>query len=486
MLKDFKIDEFKNIYENEKRSDLGKELAYYQRICMEENIPVIIMIEGWESSGKGYVLNDLVRELDTKNYKVSIFKDLKDNDDYFYTHQFWEHMPAKGHFAIFDCSMYYHMFNDLNSNEDIEKIRIKQIMNLEKILYDDHTILIKFFLHQSKKRQKKAIEEYIKSDSRKFLVSEEDIDQNQRYEDYLNHFDLLLSQTDFDIAPWNIVSSENRKSASKYILGKTLEIVKSQIDYIRQRRKAEESWKHSDKNIPDIIGSLDLDKGLDEKEYKNQIKDLQKKAGDLAYSLHTKGIPAVLVFEGQDASGKGGAIQRLLRRIDARSYSINPTSAPSDLEKDHHYLWRFYNNLPKDGYIAVFDRSWYGRVMVERVEGFANEFEWSRAYREINDMEKELTDYGALVIKYLIVISKEEQEERFKKRQKEKPYKITEEDWRNREKWDDYVLAINEMLYNTNTSHAPWKVIEGNDKKYARVEVLKEFIKRAEEILKEN
>ena len=124
--------------------------------------------------------------------------------------------------------------------------------------------------------------------------------------------------------------------------------------------------------------------------------------------------------------------------------------------------------------------------MVERVDGFANEFEWSRAYREINDMEKELTDYGALVIKYLIVISKEEQEERFKKRQEEKPYKITEEDWRNREKWDDYVLAINEMLYNTNTSHAPWKVIEGNDKKYARVEVLKEFIKRAEEILKEN
>ncbi|MDO5041604.1 MAG: hypothetical protein Q4D95_05900 [Peptoniphilus sp.] len=482
MLKSFQFDKFKSPYEDRKRGELGEIIAKYQRICVEENIPVIIMIDGWESSGKGYVLNDLVRDLDAKHYRVSIFDDFDETDDYSYTSQFWKKIPAKGDFAIFDRSMYYHMFNDLKSNDKIQRLRIKQIMNLEKLLYDDHTILIKFFLHESKKRQSEAIDEYLKDEYRNFLVGKEDIAQNKHYEKYLEHFNLMINGTDFSFSPWNIVSSEDRKIASKHVLGTTIEIIERQIEYIRQRRSLESNWKQPVYKLSKSLSDFELSKELEE-EY-DELSSLQKKAGELAYALHTKNVPVVLVFEGMDAAGKGGAIQRLLRKIDARSYNINPTSAPSDVEKDHHYLWRFYNNFPKDGYMSIFDRSWYGRVMVERVEGFANEYEWSRAYGEINNMEKELVDYGTLLIKYLLVISKDEQQSRFESREQEKPYKITEEDWRNREKWQEYIDAMDEMLYSTSTGYAPWTIVSGESKKHARIHVLKEFIFRAEEFLK--
>ena len=183
-------------------------------------------------------------------------------------------------------------------------------------------------------------------------------------------------------------------------------------------------------------------------------------------------------FEGWDAAGKGGAIKRLTEKMDARGYVVNPTAAPNDLEKAHHYLWRFWKNMPKDGHIAIFDRTWYGRVMVERIEGFCTQEEWKRAYKEINDMEKDLADAGAVVLKFWMQIDKKEQEKRFRQRQEnpEKQWKITEEDWRNREKWEQYEEAVNEMLIRTSTEYAPWIVVEGNDKYYARLKVLETVI----------
>ena len=205
------------------------------------------------------------------------------------------------------------------------------------------------------------------------------------------------------------------------------------------------------------------------------------------YKYYEKGISTVLVFEGVDAAGKDGAIERLIKEVDPRLYTVHGISAPSKEELDHNYLWRFYKKLPQDGYVGIFSRSWYGRVMVERVEGFAKTNEWDRAYGEILDMEKEIYDHGSLVIKFFVVIDKEEQLNRFKARENDpdKNYKITDEDWRNRDKWDAYIAAMDEMLKRTNVAYAPWIIVEGKQKKYARIKVLREYIRLAKAHLKE-
>lgn len=234
-----------------------------------------------------------------------------------------------------------------------------------------------------------------------------------------------------------------------------------------------------------LLGGLDMTKMVTNDFYDDHLKALQIEASEIAYQFYIKQIPYVLAFEGMDAAGKGGAIDRLTRYMDPRGYEVIPTSAPDNTELSYHYLWRFYRDFPSKGRGAIFDRSWYGRVLVERIEGFATEQEWSRAYEEINQMERHLTNFGALVLKFFIYIDKDEQYERFKDRDQEadKLYKITEEDWRNRAKWDDYILAMNEMLIKSNTDYAPWIIVEGNDKKYARLKVLNSFIKYGRKIL---
>ncbi|MDH5657663.1 MAG: polyphosphate:AMP phosphotransferase, partial [Spirochaetia bacterium] len=176
-------------------------------------------------------------------------------------------------------------------------------------------------------------------------------------------------------------------------------------------------------------------------------------------------------------AGKGSAIRRVTRAMDARLYSVIPVSAPTDEELAHHYLWRFWRRIPREGYNKIFDRSWYGRVLVERVEGFASEDEWKRAYNEINEFEKSLSEGGIHIIKFWIHIDQDEQLRRFKERENTpwKQYKITEDDWRNREKWHLYESAVNDMILRTNTDYAPWRIIPGNDKKFARIEIMKEI-----------
>ena len=235
-----------------------------------------------------------------------------------------------------------------------------------------------------------------------------------------------------------------------------------------------------------ILDTIDLDKVLSDEEYDIKLEKLQKKIQKLHGELYRQKIPMVIGFEGWDAGGKGGAIRRLTEKMDSRGYVVFPIQAPSTIEKNHHYLWRFWKNMPKDGHITIFDRTWYGRVMVERIEGFCSEEEWKRAYKEINDMEQSLYNAGAIVIKFWLQIDKGEQKARFEARQAdpEKQWKITDEDWRNREKWDAYEMAVNEMIAKTSTQHAPWVIVEGNDKKYARIKVLETVIQAMETRLK--
>ena len=251
----------------------------------------------------------------------------------------------------------------------------------------------------------------------------------------------------------------------------------------------QESGLEQDKKMKEsILSKADLSLTYTKEEYKARLAKLQKKMEKLHGELYRRRIPVILGFEGWDAGGKGGAIKRLTEKMDPRGFVVHPTASPNDIEKAHHYLWRFWVDMPKAGHVTIFDRTWYGRVMVERIEGFCSRQEWQRAYREINDMEKDLADAGAIVLKFWMQIDKDEQAKRFSARQEnpEKQWKITDEDWRNREKWDQYEEAVDEMLIRTSTPYAPWIVVEGNCKYYARIKVLETVVNAIEKRLEKD
>lgn len=236
-----------------------------------------------------------------------------------------------------------------------------------------------------------------------------------------------------------------------------------------------------------ILDKLDMEQSLERKEYKKLLPEYQVQLRDLEFKLYQKRIPAVVVYEGLDAAGKGGNIKRLTAKLDPRGYRVIGIQAPTQEEKSHHYLWRFWRGLPKAGHLAIYDRSWYGRVLVERVEGFCSEQEWERAYQEINEFEQNLHNYGMVIVKFWIHITQDEQLRRFEDRKNNpfKQWKLTEEDWRNREKWDQYKEAVEDMLKRTSTLYAPWTIIEGNDKPFARVKTLQTLIKAIDKRLKD-
>ncbi len=296
-------------------------------------------------------------------------------------------------------------------------------------------------------------------------------------------YDEYLRETNQSQAPWYIIDAKNKKWAETQLL----DIMVNGID------TALTNGEHAVPILQNMfplrktpkLAEIPLDKSLTEEEYREELDKCQKKLAKLHNELYRRRIPVIVAYEGWDAAGKGGNIKRITGSLDPRGFEVHPIASPEPHEKARHYLWRFWNRLPKDGHIAIFDRTWYGRVMVERLEGFCSENDWQRAYNEINEFETELTDWGAIVIKFWVQIDKDTQLERFTGRQNtpEKQWKITDEDWRNREKWDVYEIAIDEMLQKTNTTTAPWFVLESNDKKYARIKALKILIEEIEKRL---
>ena len=304
--------------------------------------------------------------------------------------------------------------------------------------------------------------------------------------------DEALQRTDTDYAPWTIVEATDRRFATVKIYTTVIEALKEAVAEkraeagreISQETEETETWENRELE-ESVLAKVDLTKSYTEKEYHKKKKKLQKKIRKLHGELYRRQIPVIIGFEGWDAGGKGGAINRLTEKMDPRGFTVNTTAAPNDYEKAHHYLWRFWKNVPKKGHVAVYDRTWYGRVMVERIEGFCTKKEWQRAFKEINDMEAQFVQSGAIVLKFWMQIDKEEQRKRFEERQKnpEKQWKITEEDWRNRDKWDAYEEAVNELLIRTSTPEAPWVIVEGNCKYYARIKVLEAVIEAIEKRL---
>ena len=287
-----------------------------------------------------------------------------------------------------------------------------------------------------------------------------------------------------DYVPWHIIDA-NKDKDLRY---EAFKLLSDTIDEALAAGKF--TGKEYEENFDLIpmpkLADVDLNAALSEEDYKKSLDYYEMKVFKLSSELYKKKIPFVLAFEGWDAAGKGGAIKRVAYPLDPRDFEVIPVASPSAPEKERHFLWRFYQHLPKTGHVHIFDRSWYGRVMVERLEGFCSEDDWKRAYNEMNEFEKDLTDWGATVLKFWIQIDKDTQLERFNERQNtpEKQWKITDEDWRNREKWDEYEVAIDEMIEKTSTSYAPWHIIESKDKKYARIKVMRILCEAMENALK--
>lgn len=484
----------KEVYQ-ECMDSMEAELAVLQRECKALGIPVIVVFEGMDASGKGVQINKLIHPLDPRGFEVFAIKEETEEEQMHpFLWRFWTKTPERGRIAIFDTSWYRKVsterFEQKIAKEELA-YAYQEISTFERALADDGNVLIKFFLHISQKEQKKRFEKMLNSKETAWKVSKQDEKRNKEYDRYKEICEEMLERTETEYAPWMIIEAEDRRFATVKIFAEVIRRLKEQICKVKEQKsqaplKAENQqadWKRMESSV---LSKADLTLAYTEKEYKAKLKALQDKLELLHSELYRRRIPVVLGFEGWDAGGKGGAIKRLTDAMDPRGYLVSPTAAPSAVEKSHHYLWRFWKAMPKAGHVTIFDRTWYGRVMVERIEGFCTKEEWQRAYREINDMEAHLAHSGAIVLKFWMQIDKDEQERRFKERMENplKQWKITDEDWRNREKWDLYEEAVNEMIIRTSTSYAPWIIVEGNNKYYARVKVLETVVNAIEERLK--
>lgn len=463
---------------------LEAKLGLLQRTCRDLDIPVMIALEGYGASGKGVQIARLIRALDPRGFRVYAVKnETREERLHPFLWRFWTKMPEKGRIAIYDSSWYRRVLADRFDGVVKEKeipSAFRSICSFEEQITSDGMVLIKIFLAIDKKEQKKRFDKLLASEETAWRVSEGDLKRNRHFKKYQRMNEEMLATTDTVSAPWNIVEATDRRFATVKIYSIVIKMLEEKIRKVRQNRPEEQSPHRETEEYAGthLHGSLLMKAGLSltlaREIYKKRLEELQNKIERQHSELYRRRIPVVLGFEGWDAAGKGGAIKRLTEKMDPRGYDVYPTASPNDVERAHHYLWRFWKSMPKAGHIAIFDRTWYGRVMVERIEGFCTEAEWRRAYREINDMERDLADAGALVLKFWLQIDKDEQEKRFRARQEEpeKQWKITEEDWRNREKWEQYEEAVNEMLVRTSTPEAPWIVVEGNCKYYARIKVL--------------
>jgi polyphosphate:AMP phosphotransferase len=475
---------------------LRTELLALQRELRKHKIPVIVLVSGVEAAGKGEVVNRLNAWLDTRGVTTHAFWDEPEEERekprYW---RFWRAMPGREEVSIMFGGWYLAPINNRvrgRCNDAELDAELSRIADFERMLTEDGALIVKFWFHLDRSEQKRRLKQLKRDDKSRWKMAPKLSKFSEHYDQFERVAERVIRHTDSGIAPWYLIEATDRRYRDLTV-GKTL------VNAMRQRMRspvavppAPSSHAPSLPVVPEaqitVLDHLDQDKSLARDVYKRDLDALQAELNELTWAAYNRKRSCVMVFEGVDAGGKGGAIRRITNSIDARLYRTIPIAAPTDEEKAHHYLWRFWRHIPRAGRVTVYDRSWYGRVLVERVEGFATQDEWRRAYLEINEFEEQLVESGVILLKFWLHISQDEQLRRFKQRE-EVPYKqhkITDEDWRNREKWPDYKAAINEMVIRTSTEHAPWYLIPGNDKLYARVEVLNTVCESLRAALKED
>ena len=476
----------------EMMDELAPKFSALQREAKKKGLPVMVVFEGWGASGKGTIINRLIQPLDPRGFKVFTIQEENDEEKMHpFLWRFWTKTPERGRIHIFDRSWYRRVITeqmDHPKNRAELDSAYQQILSFEEQLAADGTLIIKFFLHISAGEQEKRLKKLEHSPETRWRVTKADWKHFKQYKDYLPMYDRMLEQTDMPWASWHVIEAEDREYAAAKVMAVTARLMEERLcecDHTTSSLSREPENIRSEINDFEetirtgVLDGVDVSLSMTKEDYKKRLSELQKELTRLQNEMYLKRIPVVVALEGWDAAGKGGAIKRLTEPLDPRGYEVVPTAAPNDIEKAHHYLWRFWKSMPKDGHMTIFDRTWYGRVMVERIEGFCSQPEWHRAYREINQMEQQLTDHGVIVLKFWLQIDKDEQERRFKERMEnpEKQWKITDEDWRNREKWDDYVKAVDEMILRTSTTYAPWTIVEANSKYYARIKILETVVR---------
>ena len=450
--------------------------------------PVVLLISGVRGAGKGETVNLLHEWMDPRHLHTHAFDDPSDEErERPPMWRYWRALPPKGRFGILFGSWYTEPIIDrVMKTTGVKDLMqsIEDINRLERMLADEGALILKFWFHLSKKRQRKRLEKLESDPETSWRVTRRDWDFFKLYDRFYRISEDTLRQTSTAHAPWILVEGSDPAYRAVTVGRRLLEALRKRLDAPAERRAASGRVAPIVRPVDrlHVLAHMDLGLKLDRGRYAGRLEKLQRRLALAVRRGEFRERNVVCLFEGMDAAGKGGAIRRITAALDARLYHTIPVAAPTDEERAQPYLWRFWRHLPRKGRLTLYDRSWYGRVLVERIEGFCSEADWLRAYSEINDFEQQLARNGAIVMKYWLQISNEEQLRRFRAREKTrfKRFKITPEDWRNREKWDAYQLAASDMIERTSTAHAPWVLVEANDKYHARIKILSTLVEAIE------
>ena len=460
---------------------LRMRLLDVQRALAGSQHAVMVLVGGVEGAGKSETVNLLLSWLDGRGVEVHAPDKPSDEErerprDW----RFWRMIPPRGKVAILFGSWYTDPIVG-RVHDDISEAELDQqladIVEMERMLVDEGVILVKLWMHMGKKVQKKRLESLRDDPKTAWRITPLTWKYFKKYNAFRSVSEVALRKTSVARAPWHIIEATDERY--RHLTAATI-LADTVTEALARPPRAQPPMALGIKPpqpvpvAPNVLSALDLTHHLTEKAYEKRLAELEADVARLTRRMHEKGGSMSLVFEGPDAAGKGGAIRRVTSPMDARLWQFMSVAAPTDEERAHPYLWRFWRHIPRAGRITIYDRSWYGRVLVERIEGFCTEDEWQRAYAEIVHFEEQLTDFGTIVLKFWLAISPDEQLRRFQDREGTpyKQYKLTPEDWRNREKWDAYTAAACDMIERTGTANAPWVLVEANDKRWARIRVL--------------
>ncbi len=537
---DFKQDELPKGEYKKRYKELVEKLVVLQQKAVNNGIGLVVLFEGWNGAGKGSRISDLMYNLDARATSVYVSPDV-DTDEYkhfpgrkhgvsgFYPlmKEFWEVLGERGDITFYDRGWYSkatelmltHSTSELVLPREGTRHYLESIRDFEEQLVSDGYVVVKFFMHVRKKAQMKRLNRLYDDAATRWRVPEKKLFSVKDYNEAYKLYDRLLEGSNFEFAPWILLDGEDGRRANIAIAETLIDAIEGALeakgkDAVRrdaetarllvdedaaveqglsveeakaaaQHSFAPESSRFEIVRDYPTVDEMNHGLSIDPEEYKRKLKKLQGKLFRLENLMFQARVPLVIMYEGWDAAGKGGNIKRVAQALDARAYTIIPSPAPTKPELAHPHLWRYWTRLPKAGHVGMFDRSWYGRVLVERVEEITPPERWAQGYDEINEFEHDLVDWGAILLKFWVDVSDEEQLARFKARQEDpaKQWKITPDDWRNREKYPQYKSAIDDMFRLTSTTYAPWITLESDDKKYARIKALKIIVEALEERL---
>ncbi len=487
----------KQTFEREERK--LREALLLAQYDLKENgtFPVVILIAGVEGAGKGETVNLLNEWMDPRHIHTHAFPDLSDEErERPLMWRYWRALPPKGSIGVFfgawhSVPLVLRVQGAISRRELAQ--HVAEIQRLEKMLANEGVMLIKLWFHLSKDQQKKRLKSLEKDPKTAWRVTDLEWRYFKQYDKFIKVCEPFLRETSTGDAPWIVVPGMDPRYRALTVGRHLLGALRARLD-----AKSTVPAKVGKAAVPlaqplpppvdnvNVLRALKLDQVLSSKDYERDIDKWQGKLNLLTRDKRFKSLSVVAAFEGNDAAGKGGAIRRVTGALDARLYQNVSVAAPTQEERAQPYLWRFWRHIPRRGNFTIFDRTWYGRVLVERVEKFCSEADWMRAYAEINEFEQQLIDHNVVLVKFWLAISKDEQHKRFKAREAVgfKRFKITAEDWRNRKKWDDYEVAVSDMVDRTSTATAPWTLVEANNKYYARLKVLKTLVAAIEAGLK--